>query len=236
MIKITLENYELIRGKYGHMASWAVYADKKKEKKEKSGVGETSFFETPNQLLLDLLNPNIILVGLNISQKIDQIFGNFHSASPSAQDYKIRFALKNSMFWGAYMTDIIKDFKQKISGDVMKYLHEHPVFEKENIDKFIQELKDIGATKPIIIAFGNDTYTILQRNLKDKYKIYKVTHYSAFITKEKLHTEFEELAKTLIHRVNVLPPPSVESPVAKGGARLRNTYKRKSKRRTTRRH
>ena len=101
------------------------------------------------------------------------------------------------MFWGGYMTDIIKDFKQKISGDVMKYLQEHPAFEKENIDKFTQELKDIGSTKPLIIAFGNDTYKILHRNLKDKYTIYKVTHYSAFIAKKKLHSDFETIAKTL---------------------------------------
>ena len=96
------------------------------------------------------------------------------------------------------MTDIIKDFEQKMSGEVKKYLREHPEFEKENIDTFIQELKDIGSTKPLIIAFGNETYNILQRNLEDKYKIYKVTHYSAFITKEILHSEFEELAKTLV--------------------------------------
>jgi hypothetical protein len=194
---ITLEHYERIKYKYGHMSSWAIYADKK-EDREKSGVGETSFFETPSHSLLCSLNPNIVLVGLNISQKIEQIFGNFHSKSSSAQDYKIRFALKHSIFWGAYMTDIIKDFEQKISGEVKKYVQEHPEFEKENINTFVQELNDIGSTKPFIIAFGNETYNILQRNLKDTYTIYKVTHYSAFITKETLHSEFEELAKTLV--------------------------------------
>lgn len=194
MSKITLEHYESIKNKYGHMSSWAIYSDKK-EQKEKSGVGEIPFFENPSESLLSSLNQNIILVGLNISQKINDIFGNFHSKKSSAQDYKIRFALKNTIFWGAYMTDIIKDFEQKISGDVMKYLREHRTFEKENIDKFEQELKDIGSNQPVIIAFGNDCFNILQTNLKDKYKIYKATHYSAFISKEELHSEFEELAK-----------------------------------------
>lgn len=188
---MTPEKYEAIKRKYGHMSSWAIYAGKKDHDKEKSGVGEISFFETPHRAL----NPNVVFVGLNISQKIKEIFGNFHSASSSAQDYKIRFALQGSKFYGGYMTDIIKDFEQKISGDVMKYLRDHRAFEKENIEKFEQELKDIGSTKPIIIAFGTACYKILQRNLKDKYIIYKVTHYSAFITKEKLRSEIEELSK-----------------------------------------
>ena len=192
---MTSEKYEEIKRKYGHMSSWAIYADKKHNDKEKSGVGDISVFETPDSGLLRALNPNVVFVGLNISQKIEDVFGNFHSASPSANDYKIRFALRGSQFEGGYMTDIIKDFEQKISGKVMKYLGGNKAFEQENIEKFEQELKDIGSTKPIIIAFGADCYKILRRNLKDKYTIYKVTHYSAFITKEKLRLEFEELAK-----------------------------------------
>lgn len=195
MSDITLDHYERIKRKYGHMSSWAIYADKKDRDKEKSGVGDISFFETPDSELLGALNPNVVFVGLNISQKIKEVFGNFHSASPSAQDYKIRFALKGSKFEGGYMTDVLKDFEQKISGKVMKYLRENTAFEKENIEKFEEELKDIGSTNPIIIAFGADCYKILRRNLKDKYTIYKVTHYSAFITKEKLRSEIEALAK-----------------------------------------
>ena len=35
------------------------------------------------------------------------------------------------------MTDIIKDFEQKVSGKLMKYLRDNKDFEKSNIDKFI---------------------------------------------------------------------------------------------------
>lgn len=192
MSKITLDHYNIIKQKYGNMSSWAVYADKT-EDKEKSGIGDIAFFETPDQLMLSSLNPNIVFVGLNISQKITEVFGNFHSSSSSAQDYKIRHAIKDSIFWGAYMTDIIKDFEQKVSGELMKYLSSHKEFEKENVDKFEEELKDIGSTNPIIIAFGSACYTILKRNFKDKYKIYKATHYSAFITKESLRSELSKI-------------------------------------------
>jgi len=180
--------------KYGHMSSWAIYADKTDG--EKSAMEDISFFDDPSILLR--LKPNIVLVGLNISKRIDRVFGNFHPTSSSAQDYKIRHAVKNSVFEGAYMTDIIKDFEQKNSGKLMKYLSANKDFEKENIVKFEEELHDIGSTDPIIIAFGSDCYKILQRNLKDKYKIHKVTHYSAFITKDTLRSEFEEVAKAIV--------------------------------------
>ena len=91
------------------------------------------------------------------------------------------------------MTDIIKDFEEVISGTTMKYLRKNPEFEKENIIFFEEELKYIGATNPVIIAFGNDCYKILNRNLGDKYNIYKVSHYSSCITKEQLRTEFENI-------------------------------------------
>ena len=190
MSQLTMDRYEQIKIKYGEMSSWAIYSDKTIT--EKSGMDDISFFEDPS--ILPKLKPNIVLVGLNISEKIKRVFGNFHPTSSSAQDYKIRHAIKDTIFEGAYMTDIIKDFEQKHSGKLMKYLSANKEFEKDNVVKFEQELQDIGSTNPIIIAFGSDCYKILQRNLKDKYKIYKVTHYSAFITKDKLRSEFEELA------------------------------------------
>ena len=69
-------------------------------------------------------------------------------------------------------------------------------FEKENAETFEQELLDIGAENPIIIALGNDSYKILKRNFKNL-NIYKVPHYSAFITKEKLRLEFEKLEENI---------------------------------------
>lgn len=192
MSELTMQRYEQIKTKYGHMSSWAIYSGKKDGEKEKSAMDDISFFDDPS--ILPKLKPNIVLVGLNISEKIKRVFGNFHPTSSSAQDYKIRHAIKDTMFEGAYMTDIIKDFEQKHSGKLMKYLSANKDFEKDNIVKFEEELQDIGSTDPIIIAFGSDCYKILQRNLKNKYKVYKVTHYSAFITKDKLRSEFEQLA------------------------------------------
>ena len=184
MNKITIEHLEYIKSNYGHMSSFAVWRDK--DIKEKSNMDELLFDDNINKL-----NVNIILVGLNIYKKIDRPFGNFYSQSSTAHDYKIRYALKE------YMTDIIKDFEEKVSQKLIKYLRNNPTFLQENILSFENELKDIGSNNPILIAFGNDCYKILNNNLQDKYRIYKVSHYSSCISKEKLRIEFEDIIEKI---------------------------------------
>jgi hypothetical protein len=198
MNKLTINSYNKIKEKYGSISSWALW-NTESNTRTKSGMGIISFFENPSEATLDSLNPNIILVGLNISEKIENVFGNFHPNKTSAQDYKTRFALEGTMFWGAYMTDIIKSYEEKISGNLMKHLTKHKDFEKTNIELFEQELLDIGSENTIIVAFGNDSYTILKRNLQDKYKIYKVPHYSAFISLDALRLAFTELETHIKH-------------------------------------
>ena len=118
---------------------------------------------------------------------------NFHDARPQAMDYKIRYALKNSPFWGGYMTDVIKDFEQKASGKMMSYLRTDKEFEKENIKIFREEINDLGTNKPTIIAFGRDAHTVLKRNLKDEFKILKIPHYSNYTGKEKYRGEVKSI-------------------------------------------
>ena len=187
--------YNEIKDKYGHRASWAIWKKRDPSKKAKFGIGDISFFDFPEDLHF---NPNIILCGLNISRKIEKPFANFHSEYSTAHDYKIRFATEDSIFTGAYMTDVIKDFEEVMSGKVIKYLDNNPNVKMENIKSFEKELQDIGSTKPIIIAFGNDCEKILQKELKEKYNIYKVPHYSSCISKEKLRDKFNEISKLLL--------------------------------------
>ena len=53
------------------------------------------------------------MVGLNFSRAIESVpFINFHDKRPQGQDYKIRYAFKNTQFQGAYMTDIIKNYEE----------------------------------------------------------------------------------------------------------------------------
>jgi gas vesicle protein len=182
--------YKRICKKYGETSSWAIWSKIDSSKNATHGVGDVSMFDESE--IVNNLKMNIVFVGLNISQKIEGTFANFHSISTKAKDYKIRYAIQGTCLEGGYMTDIIKDFEQKVSGNVRKYVNNNKDFLEENIDRFKEELKDIGSKDPIIITFGNDAYNILKKNIKSK-KIYKITHYSHFINKENYKKKMEEL-------------------------------------------
>ena len=178
---IDREKFEFIKYKYGHWTSWAIWSEVGDT--PKSNVGDLSIFNGDD--FLKDLNLNFVLVGLNISRgDVKFPLGNFHDSRTEATDYKIRFALKDTIFWGSYMTDIIKDFSEKDSGKMMSYLRSNKLFENNNLEIFKSELKDLGSSNPTIVAFGNDAYSILLRNLKDEYNILKVPHYANYTSKE----------------------------------------------------
>lgn len=61
---ITKELYIEIANKYGEFASWAVWVNE--NIKPKSNIGDMSIFDLDkNPNLFELLNPNVIMVGLN---------------------------------------------------------------------------------------------------------------------------------------------------------------------------
>ncbi len=181
---ITKEHYFEIADKYGEFASWAIW--KNEDLKPKSNIGDLSIFDIDkNPRLIEMLNPNVIMVGLNFSRQIEKnIFVNFHDKRPQGQDYKIRYAFRETEYYGAYMTDIIKDFEEKISGNVLAYLKQNREFELRNIRLFEDEIKDLKCADPLIIAFGNITFDILNKHFGNKYRIKKVMHYSQQISKE----------------------------------------------------
>lgn len=182
---VTKEHYYEIATKYGEFASWAVWA--KEGLKPKSNIGDMSIFDlNKNPNLLDVLKPEVIMVGLNFSRSVVKTpFINFHDSRPQGQDYKIRYAFSDTEYYGAYMTDIIKDFEEKISGNVKAYIKANKNFEFQNIDLFKQEIADLKCMDPFILAFGNVTFDILKKHFGDTYRIQKVMHYSQQISKEK---------------------------------------------------
>jgi len=95
------------------------------------------------------------------------------------------------------MTDIIKDFNEKESGKMMSYLRVNKEFEDKNVEIFYEELKDLGSVSPIIIAFGNDAYSILTRNFKDQYRVFKVPHYANYTSKERYREQVQDLIKSI---------------------------------------
>src|SRR6266481_450476 len=129
---IDIQHFENIKQKHGHYASWAVWADA--SEKPKSNMGEVGHFN--NEGVLSLLKNNVVMVGLNISRPVSKRFSNFHDDDPRANDFKIRFAFKDSAYYGAYMTDIIKFEEEVKSSKLMKRLRDNPQIIEKNLKTF----------------------------------------------------------------------------------------------------
>ena len=132
------ELFNNIKSKYGGVGSCAIWEKIDINKKPTYGIGNISLFE--DDKTIERFNPDIVFVGLNISKKIEEPFANFHSKSVRANDFKLRYAIQDTCLEGAYMTDIIKDFEEKISGKVISYLRKNPEFLKSNLLSFKEEI------------------------------------------------------------------------------------------------
>jgi len=180
---ISIETFIEIRNRFGHFASWAVWAEEGNNPKD--NIDDLTVLNPDeNPTLLETLHGNSILLGLNISRKIERPFGNFHDPRPMATDFKIRYALKDTSCWGSYMTDIIKDFEEKGSGRIMSFLRSNKDFEQDNIRTLREEIEVLGFANPVLVTFGKDAETIANRNLGKEFQIVRVPHYANYISKE----------------------------------------------------
>ena len=149
-----------------------------------SNVGDLSVFE--GEEFLKVLNPEVVLVGLNISRgAITRPLANFHDPRPQARDFKIRYALTGTPLWGGYMTDIIKDYDEKDSGKVEAELRKNRDLEESSVIRFREEIADLGPRNPTIVAFGRTAYSIIERNLKKDFEVALISHYAIRDNKEK---------------------------------------------------
>jgi hypothetical protein len=179
--------FDAIAEKYGHVASWAVWA--KAGNKPKSNIADMRVLDPmSNSALLKTIHTDVVMVALNLSREVtfELPFMNFHPRYPYAQDYKIRYAFAGTPFWGSYMTDIIKDFTMLSSKDVLTHLRDNPDKVRTQIDRFREEMTFIKSDCPTILAFGKQTYDLLYRGLnrKEYTSLVQLTHYSHQISKE----------------------------------------------------
>jgi hypothetical protein len=180
--------YKFIKSKYGFCSSWAVWQEEGDT--PKSNIGDISVLE-PTSQLLNILKPEIVLLGLNFSDRDVNIpLANFHDSSPKATDFKLRYALKNTPYWGGYMTDLIKNYKEKDSSKLMSYLSKNKDFLEENINVFKEELLDLGVENKLLITLGKDVHKLMQKEFSD-YKLMNVPHYASYMSKEKYRSYFE---------------------------------------------
>lgn len=189
---MTSKQYQSIGTNYGHVCSWAVW--EKADEKPKSNIANMDVFDLDKNLnLLKTLRTDVIMVALNFSRDIafKKPFMNFHDANPHAQDFKIRYAFEGTPFYGAYMTDIIKDFPMLSSKDVLSHLKANPNDVTAQLKRFREEMVFINAGAPAILAFGKQTFDILKKGLNENEysSLIQLTHYSHHISKENYREE-----------------------------------------------
>ena len=120
---------------------------------------------------------------------------DFHSGNSRSHSYKLRYALKGTTFWGAYMTDLLKDVEKTDSKQVVSRFKKDKAALEKQIKDFESKISNLG-WKPILVALGNATYDFL-KSLKDKYPaIEKLPHYSySRISKERYRDKVMEMLK-----------------------------------------
>ncbi len=179
------QQFDQLRERRGRYSSWAVWAEA--SGRPKSNVGDLSIFDADaSPSLLETLKDDVVMVGLNISRSFNEPFRNFHDPSPKAHDFKIRYAFMNTAYYGAYMTDIIKNVEMVKAAALLQSLRAAPSLVHENVGTFLEELADLNSSKPTILAFGAAAHGLVAEHVPaNAYsRLIKVTHYSHRIGKE----------------------------------------------------
>lgn len=178
--------FENIEKKFGDVASWAIWKDYDGDNFTANMEVEGIFDLEKNPTVLNQINKDVIMVGLCFSVPLNPPppkLHNFHIYNGYKVPYmtiknasKIRYAFQNTPYYGAYMTDIVKNHTEPNSENV--------IFDKiENDFKiFRDEIKTLDTKAPTIIAFGGKVYNILKRNLRsNEYsRLVNVTHYAHY--------------------------------------------------------
>jgi hypothetical protein len=154
----------------------------------KSNIDDLTIFDIAiNPATLARLNTSTIMVGLNIARSFAEPLRNFHDSNPHANDFKLRHGFRATSFYGAYMTDIIKNVVKVKSIDLLSHLRARPSLIDSNVAAFRQELHDLRCPGATILAFGRATYELLAEILRpgEYGNLIPLTHYSCYISKEK---------------------------------------------------
>ncbi|SHM08659.1 hypothetical protein SAMN05720467_0529 [Fibrobacter sp. UWB7] len=206
-MSISMEKYQLLKEKFGSLASWALWDKASGNPKSRENVGSMEW-ASDEAALIKKIKTKFVFVAFNGSsqhngkngheQKIS--WSNFHSGYKYGRDHKLRYAVLGSAAEGAYITDLIKNDKSKTAKErVNKYKENRALLEK-HIDTLKREIELLcGKKKPCLIALGRDTENFLRQSLeKEGYKIFFLSHYSATTPK---FDEYREQLKEILDSV-----------------------------------
>lgn len=204
--------------KYG---SWAVYGEKAMTDASNHGTVHVRDVGFPDDLTMDELakkiNPQYMFVALNVSKEVadkNMPWHNFHyigdkpkdkkSKNGNSKDGNILKIITGTNYFGAYMTDIIKDLPERKGVDVLKRVA-GPNRTSTDIDALKGSLRkfnmELDITKPKnIIIFGKDAFEVFKMAVQDDLLnvssvayVVETDHYS------KPHVANDKMYARLIH-------------------------------------
>jgi len=190
---ISSTKYESIRSsEYSPHSSWALWQLTEPHEKPKARMGDMSVFEESSELL-NALHTDIVFVALNAADRDIQPepFSAFHDTSHTAMDYKMRYAFRDTILWGSYITDFFHGLRETDSGKVKRYLFENPEYLAASVARFKAELAFVAddGKKPILIALGSQVKELLDLYVSHDYTIFSLPHYSYSVMTKELYRE-----------------------------------------------
>lgn len=197
---IKKENYAILKEKYGNIASWAIWDD--------DNISWPKWCSNDAELMKKI-NTKFVLVALNPHgdeketqpPKQDNTppwSQNFHT---SANDRKLRDAVRRTSFEGSYITDLFKRKPTNGEERLKKRINEDD--EKKAVEELEKEIALIS-DKTILIALGNKVFDVLIKHLSGPYVIRKIKHFACWNSKknhDKNHNEYREEIEKLIQRL-----------------------------------
>lgn len=139
---------------------------------------------------METLNTGFVFVGLNRSgrpkdgnaekkpDKPKDPWFNFHAGR---NDFKLRYALRGTRYWGSYMTDAIKDLQETDSVEVEKTLGKEPERVEENLKGLREELEllELLGGRPVLVALGYAAEKKLRSMRSEGYEVVRILHPAA---------------------------------------------------------
>ena len=172
--------YDALKNKFSSTSSWAVWASPENGNwRSKDSISDLScLVESPE--LLEQLTGDYIFVGLNPASHnvIDtgEPWSAFHSGDTKrAQDYKLRYALRGTEFWGSFMTDIYTGIVETAAQQAINKAS--PEVTRNSIANLL-EIRNILGTHSTIVAMGSKAYRILMKELPEDVELKKIHHFS----------------------------------------------------------
>lgn len=173
------EQFELIKKEYGMYSSFCVWGDTK---------SDLSIFDK-EETLKDL-HVDVIFLGINISRPLEKAFANFHDGRRGSQDGNLMNAVKETKYYGSYITDLYKDYVEVDGASALSHFKNHPEEEKDQFDRLYQEIITVcGDITPRFVLLKRDkqfekAFLRFCEHLGVNYQYMMTRHYAYGGTKE----------------------------------------------------